>query len=222
MILRINGDIVPNEYKEYYSYFNLDCTCPRDVHDALETMPEGDKLQIKINSCGGDVLAGQEIYAELRARNDVDIEVESIAASAASIIAMAGHSTISPIGMVMIHNASASMAGNKHELQKTAEVLDAYDNALAEAYVEKTGMEHDEVLRLMDAETWLTAKRAVELGFIDGISEAAPKVCNTVYGLSVTDDMIKQYNAHKAEEAKKAQLKSDILADLDKFGAKEV
>ena len=222
MILRINGDIVPNEYKEYYSWFGLECTCPRDVHDALETLPEGDRLQVKINSCGGDVLAGQEIYAELRARSDVNIEVESMAASAASIIAMAGPSTISPIGMIMIHNASASMAGNKHEMQKTAEVLDTYDNALAEAYVEKTGMAHDEVLKMMDTETWLTAQRAVELGFIDSISQAASSVSNSVYGLKVTDDMIAQYNAHKAEEAKKAQLKSDILADLDKFGAKEV
>ena len=223
MILRINGDIVPNEYKEYYSSSSLECTCPRDVHDALETLPEGDRLQVKINSCGGDVLAGQEIYAELRARSDVNIEVESMAASAASIIAMAGPSTISPIGMIMIHNASTSgAAGNKHEMQKTAEVLDTYDNALASAYIEKTGMDRAEIMRMMDTETWLTAQRAVELGFIDSISQAASSVSNSVYGLKVTDDMIAQYNAHKAEEAKKAQLKSDILADLDKFGAKEV
>ena len=222
MILRINGDIVGNDMKEIYSWFGLECTCPSDVLSAIETMPEGDRLQVKINSGGGDVLAGQEIYSALRSRNDVDIEVESMAASAASIIAMAGHSTISPVGMVMIHNVSVCGAsGNKHDMKKNAEILNAYDEALANAYVEKTGKPHDEILKMMDKETWLTADRAVELGFIDAISEAAPTLSNSIGGMKVTDDMIAQFNAHKAELERKAQLKSEILDGLDKFGAKE-
>lgn len=222
MILRINGDIVGNDMKEIYSWFGLECTCPSDVLSAIETMPEGDRLQVKINSGGGDVLAGQEIYSALRSRNDIDIEVESMAASAASIIAMAGHSTISPVGMVMIHNVSVCGAsGNKHDMKKNAEILNAYDEALANAYVEKTGKPHDEILKMMDKETWLTADRAVELGFIDAISEAAPTLSNSIGGLKVTDDMIAQFNAHKAELGRKAQLKSEILDGLDKFGAKE-
>ena len=222
MILRINGDIVGNDMKEIYSWFGLECTCPSDVLSAIETMPEGDRLQVKINSGGGDVLAGQEIYSALRGRNDVDIEVESMAASAASIIAMAGHSTISPVGMVMIHNVSVCGAsGNKHDMKKNAEILNAYDEALANAYVEKTGKPHDEILKMMDKETWLTADRAVELGFIDAISEAAPTLSNSIGGLKVTDDMIAQFNAHKAELERKARLKSEILDGLDKFGAKE-
>ena len=222
MILRINGDIVGNDMKEIYSWFGLECTCPSDVLSAIETMPEGDRLQVKINSGGGDVLAGQEIYSVLRGRNDIDIEVESMAASAASIIAMAGHSTISPVGMVMIHNVSVCGAsGNKHDMKKNAEILNTYDEALANAYVEKTGKPHDEILKMMDKETWLTADRAVELGFIDAISEAAPTLSNSIGGMKVTDDMIAQFNAHKAELERKAQLKSEILDGLDKFGAKE-
>lgn len=222
MILRINGDIVGNDMKEIYSWFGLECTCPSDVLSAIETMPEGDRLQVKINSGGGDVLAGQEIYSALRSRSDVDIEVESMAASAASIIAMAGHSTISPVGMVMIHNVSVCGAsGNKHDMKKNAEILNVYDEALANAYVEKTGKPHDEILKMMDKETWLTADRAVELGFIDAISEAAPTLSNSIGGMKVTDDMIAQFNAHKAELERKAQLKSEILDGLDKFGAKE-
>jgi ATP-dependent Clp protease, protease subunit len=222
MILRINGDIVGNDMKEIYNWFGLECTCPSDVLSAIETMPEGDRLQVKINSGGGDVLAGQEIYSVLRNRNDIDIEVESMAASAASIIAMAGHSTISPVGMVMIHNVLVCGAsGNKHDMKKNAEILNAYDEALANAYVEKTGKPHDEILKMMDKETWLTADRAVELGFIDAISEAAPTLSNSIGGMKVTDDMIAQFNAHKAELERKAQLKSEILDGLDKFGAKE-
>lgn len=223
MILNINGDIINNELKEIYEWFGFECTCPNDVSEALQALPEGDELQVKINSGGGDVLAGQRIYSMLRERTDVHIEVESMAASAASIIAMAGPSTISPIGMIMIHNVSVrGAAGNKRELQKQSEVLDEFDNALAAAYIEKTGMDRADVLRMMDEETWLTAQRAVELGFIDAVSERPSQLSNSICGMKVTDEMIAKYNAHKAEENAKAQLKSEILADLDKFGAKEV
>jgi ATP-dependent protease ClpP protease subunit len=164
-------------------------------------------------------MAGQEIYATLRERSDVDIEVESLAASAASVIAMAGPCTISPIGMMMVHNVSVSGArGNKHDMKKEAEVLAAYDETLANAYVMKTGMSRDEVLKLMDKETWLTAERAVELGFADAITEAGHSLNNSTAGMRVTDEMVAQYKAHKAEEEKKASMRSDILSGLDKFG----
>lgn len=102
MILKINGDIVGNDWKEIYDWFGIECSTPGDVQKALADLPKGDRLQVKINSGGGEVMAGQEMYTMLRRRNDVDIEVESLAASAASVIAMAGHCTISPIGMLMI------------------------------------------------------------------------------------------------------------------------
>ena len=72
------------------------------------SLPKGDRLQVKLNSGGGMVMTGQEMYTLLRNRNDVDIEAESMAASAASVIAMAAHSTISPVGMLMIHCISTS------------------------------------------------------------------------------------------------------------------
>lgn len=223
MILKINGDIVGNELKEIYDWFGLESTCPSDVRAALETMPEGDRLQIKINSGGGDVYAGQEIYSMLRERTDVDIDVESLAASAASVIAMAGPSTISPVGMIMIHNVSTIGAvGDKHDMKKEAEILQAYDEALASAYVEKTGRDKDEILKMMDKETWLTAERAVELGFIDHISvSGADRAVAASGGLKVTDAMIAQYKAHKAEETRRAELRAELLNDLDKFGARE-
>lgn len=220
MILKINGDIINNELKEVYDWFGFESTSPSDVIRAISELPEGDKLQVKINSSGGDVLAGQEIYAALRERADVEIEVESLAASAASVIAMAGPSTISPCGMLMIHNVSINgAAGNKHDMEKNAEVLDTYDAALAGAYVAKTGRPRSEILAMMDSETWLTADKAVKLGFIDGITPAAANYSDSIGGLKVTDDMVAKYKAQKAEADKKAQLKSEILNGLDKFGA---
>ena len=218
MIVKIKGDIVRNEMKEVYDWFGYDCTTPKDVLTAIEEMPKGDRLQVKINSGGGDVLAGQEIYATLRSRNDVDIEVEGLAASAASVIAMAGKSTISPVGMLMIHDVSVSYtSGNHAQLSKQAETLKAWDEALASAYVEKTGKSKDEIIQMMDAETWITADKAVEMGFIDAISQSGQAVItNSMGNLKITDEMIQQYTAEKAgiEEEK-----NNLLKDLDTFGA---
>lgn len=222
MVLNINGDIVGNELKEAYDYFGFEATCPADVHTTIEALPEGDMLTVKINSGGGDVMAGQEIYAALRERSDIRIEIESTAASAASIIAMAGHASISPIGMLMIHNVSTIAAGNKQAMKKQAEILDQFDNALASAYIEKTGMTRDEVLKLMDKETWLPAQRALELGFVDEITApaAAGGMTNAFGSMRVTADMMEEFKAHKAEEKRKADLKAEILKDLDKFGGR--
>ena len=218
MILKIKGDIVSNDMKEIYEWFGYDCTTPQDVLDVIAEMPKGDRLQVKINSGGGDVLAGQEIYSTLRSCNDVDIEVEGLAASAASVIAMASKSTISPVGMLMIHDVSVSYtSGNHAQLSKQAETLKAWDEALASAYVEKTGKSKEEIIQMMDAETWITADKAVELGFIDAISQAGePVITNSIGNLKVTDEMIKKYEAKKADAEKE---KNELLKDLDKFGA---
>lgn len=219
MVLKINGDIVPNDLKEVYAWFGLDCSCPADIHGALEALPEGDRLEVKINSNGGYVEAGKEMYTTLLNRNDVDIEIESIAASAASMIAMAGHSTISPVGMLMIHDVSATASGNKRDMKKMAEDLQRYDESIAEAYSHKTGMSVEDVLKLMDKETYLPAQRAVELGFIDSISETKPEnATNGIGGVQVTDAMIEEYRAAMESEQKKAKLKEELLNDLDDYG----
>lgn len=219
MVLKINGDIVPNDMKEIYAFFGFDCSCPADIHGALDALPEGDRLEIKINSNGGYVDAGKEMYTTLLNRNDVDIEVESIAASAASMIAMAGHSTISPVGMLMIHDVSTTASGNKRDMKKMAEDLQRYDESIAEAYSRKTGMSVDDVLKLMDKETYIPAQRAVDLGFIDSISEAKPTgMINGIGGVQVTDAMIEEYKAAKEKERKNAELKTELLNDLDDFG----
>lgn len=230
MILNIKGDIIDNATKELinllrdWGYPILgDYFAPRDLDDALSQMPEGDRLEVKINSGGGDVLAGQEIYAKLRARNDVDIEIESLAASAASVIAMAGPCKISPIGMIMIHDVSTyGVSGNHQDMEKAAKELKAWDEALCGAYVAKTGKTQDEILKLMDKETWLPANKAVELGFVDGITDAesSKRVMTASFsGLYKKQAEIQEmYNNAKAEREAREAEKAEILKDLDKFG----
>lgn len=219
MVLKINGDIVGNDWKEIYDWFGLECSTPGDVQKALTELPKGDRLQVKINSGGGEVMAGQEMYSMLRNRNDVDIEVESMAASAASVIAMAGHSTISPVGMLMIHCVSAGrVSGNHQDMEKMAETLRTYDEALANAYAVKTGRPKDEILRLMNEETWLTAERAVELGFVDAISDEAPAFTNASGMMAVTPEMAEEFRAAKAKEKAMEEEKENLLKDLDLYG----
>ena len=150
----------------------------------------------------------------------MDIEVESLAASAASVIAMAAPCKMLPTALLMVHRAWMSSGGNKNDLERDARALSAVDEALSAAYCEKSGMSKEDALALMDAETWLTAERAVELGLVDGISKRASKKAAASAGLAVTDDMVAEYKRAMAErkatkEREDAELKA-LLDDLKK------
>ena len=99
-----------------------------------------------------------------------------------------------------------------------AETLRTYDEALANAYVLKTGRQKDEILRLMNEETWLTADRAVELGFVDGISEEPTVMTNAAGLMAVTPDMVKEFQAAKAKKKSLEKEKENLLKDLDSYG----
>lgn len=217
MIVNVNGDIVSSDEKWFYDYFGYEAFCPKDLRKAIEELPEGEKLEIKINSGGGSVFAGKEIYAILRARDDVDIEIQSIAASAASLIAMAGHCSISPAGTVMIHRVSVAYAGgNTEDMAHLSEVLQDQDESLAAAYAEKTGKPMDEILALMAKETWLNAAKALEYGFVDEITtkpEAA--MVASCQGSRITEEMRQQALAAKEKQKKRAE---EITKDLFLFG----
>lgn len=224
MRVDIKGEIIPNELKDVYDYFGIQSTCPAQIDASFAELEAGDSLEVKINSTGGDVFAGQEIYSKLRDRSlkrgDVRIEIESIAASAASIIAMAAPCSISPVGMIMIHNASTSTDGNHAELEKTAERLHRIDEALASAYVTKTGKSKDEILQFMELETWLDADRAVGLGFVDQISGMnAGRMTASLNSLSVTPEMIEEYHAAQKQKDSLESRKHELLKDIDQFGS---
>lgn len=166
--IKIAGTVVFDDYKEFYDAFGMESTAPSDVIDAL---PEnGEDVVIEINSYGGYVDAGNQIYTELlNYKGQVTIDV-IMAGSAASIIAMAGNTVkMLPIGRIMIHNASNATAGDYRDMDKMSEILKTINSSLANAYVQKTGLSKDEVLELMDVETWLDADDAVTYGFADEV-----------------------------------------------------
>lgn len=133
---------------------------------------EGD-ITVWINSPGGDVFAAAQIYNMLMDyKGDVTIKVDALAASAASVIAMAGTTVqMSPVAMMMIHNPMTIAIGDSEEMKKAGEMLNEVKESIMNAYEIKTGMNRTKISHLMDAESWFNARKAVELGFADDVLE---------------------------------------------------
>lgn len=128
-------------------------------------------VTVWINSPGGDVFAAAQIYTMLRNHSGkITVKIHGIAASAASVVAMAGDTTlISPVGMLMIHNPSTLASGEKKDMEQAIAILEEVKESILNAYEEKTGLSRSRLAKMMDAETWLNAKEAQRLGFVDGI-----------------------------------------------------
>ena len=131
---------------------------------------DGDVV-IYLNSPGGDGMAASEIYTMLMDyRGSVTIKIDGIAASAASVIAMAGTSVLmAPTSLMMIHNPMTAAFGSKDEMEKAIEMLEEVKESIINAYELRTGLSRARISHLMDSETWMNAKRAIELGFADGM-----------------------------------------------------
>jgi len=146
---------------------------PKQFKTDLDALGAVDTLNVFINSGGGDVFAGQAIYSMLKrhAANKV-VYIDGLAASAASLIAMAGDKIIMPANaMMMVHKAWTIALGNADELRKMADDMDKMDSSIAQAYETKTGKTKEEILAIMEAETWMTAEEAVTDGFADEIEQ---------------------------------------------------
>ena len=137
--------------------------------DELES-GSGD-IEVWINSIGGDVMAATQIYNMLKTYNGkVTVKIDSLAASAASVIAMAGDEVLmSPLSLLMIHNPLTIAAGDVSDMQKAIDMLDEVKESIINAYEIKSGLSRAKISHMMDCETWLSAKKAVELGFADSI-----------------------------------------------------
>lgn len=124
-----------------------------------------------INSPGGDCVAAAQIYNMLMDyKGNVTVRIDGIAASAASVIAMAGNTVLmSPVSTMMIHNPATVAMGDHNDMQKAIEMLNEVKESIINAYEIKTGLSRAKLAHLMDAETWMNANKAVELGFADGI-----------------------------------------------------
>lgn len=167
--VKVKGVIISNDDKWIYDWLGYESTSPNDVNKTLEDA-NGEDIVVEINSGGGSVFAGHEIYTAIRGYSGKkEINVVGLAGSAASEILTAAESQITPVGMVMIHNASSRAEGDYREMDKKSSFLKKVNKSIMNAYMDKTGKTEEELAELMDKETWMTADEAVENGFVDSI-----------------------------------------------------
>ena len=171
MDININGVIVPDDDKWIYDWYGMQAVCPQDIERVLDKAPSGEQVDVWINSGGGSVYDGSQIYTRLKAysKGTVKIHITGIAASAASVIACAAWCEISPTAQIMIHNAACCGGGNKADHLHIADLLDVTDRAIANAYRLKTGRSEGEILSKMESETYFSPQEALEFGLVDGI-----------------------------------------------------
>ena len=210
--LFLNGTIAEE------SWFDDDIT-PQLFRDELNA-GNGD-ITVWINSPGGDCVAAAQIYNMLmNYKGNVTIKIDGIAASAASVIAMAGTKVImSPVSMMMIHNPATAAFGDSADMQKAIAMLDEVKESIINAYEIKTGLSRAKLSHLMDAETWMDANSAVEMGFADEIMQRnvsdsieVPKVSMVFSQAAVTNSLMDKLSA-KCRIQPKSEPTNKVSAD---------
>lgn len=212
--LVLNGQIAED------SWFGDEIT-PAIFRDEL--MKGEGNITVWINSPGGDVFAAAQIYNMLMDyKGSVTVRIDGLAASAASVIAMAGTTVeMSPVGMLMVHNPSTAVIGNTKEMQAAIQMLDEVKESILNAYELKTGQPRQSLSDLMDAESWMNAKKAVELGFADKIlfaNEDEEKQSEGVEAMlfsqrAVTNSLIDKIKAQSLKFVKAAVPDNRVSAD---------
>lgn len=200
------------------SWFDDDVT-PQLFRDELNA-GSGD-ITVWINSPGGDCVAAAQIYNMLmNYKGNVTIKIDGIAASAASVIAMAGTKVImSPVSMMMIHNPATAAFGDSADMQKAIAMLDEVKESIINAYEIKTGLSRAKLSHLMDAETWMDANSAIEMGFADEIMQRnvsdnieVPKVSMVFSQAAVTNSLMDKLSA-KCRIQPKSEPTNKVSAD---------
>ena len=210
--LFLNGTIAEE------SWFDDDVT-PQLFRDELNA-GSGD-ITVWINSPGGDCVAAAQIYNMLmNYKGNVTIKIDGIAASAASVIAMAGTKVImSPVSMMMIHNPATAAFGDSADMQKAIAMLDEVKESIINAYEIKTGLSRTKLSHLMDAETWMDANSAIEMGFADEIMQRnvsdnieVPKVSMVFSQAAVINSLMDKLSA-KCRIQPKSEPTNKVSAD---------
>ena len=212
--LFLNGTIAEE------SWFDDDVT-PQIFKDELNS-GSGD-ITVWINSPGGDCIAAAQIYNMLMDyKGSVTVKIDGIAASAASVIAMAGTKVlVSPVSMLMIHNPMTVAYGNSAEMQKAIDMLGSVKDSILNAYEIKTGLSRTKLSHLMDAETWMDANKAIELGFADELMQRSaatdeipvPQVSMMFSRTAVVNSLMDKLAAKCKIEAKPTQTETKVKAD---------
>ena len=224
--ISIKGPIIPSDEVRIYDWLGIENANPKVVHDAI-AKANGEKLDVYVNSGGGDIFAASEIYESLRSyKGDVMIHVVGLAASAASVVTCARESEIAPTAMMMVHNVSSYAEGDYRDMNHQAEVLEKANKIIAAAYVEKTGMAESDALKMMDHETWLTAQDAVDKKLCNCISKPQQNSTTTVQlAASYNSGVLPRTVIDKIRNqmaADKLKAKSQTKLNLLKLGGKTI
>lgn len=221
--IKLRGPLISNNQQEAYDWFGMEAVSAKSISNALPD--DGSDIVLEVNSNGGLVTVGSDIYTMLKQYpGNVTAEVTGMAASAASVAIMgADKVVISPTAQMMIHKALLGyVSGNSDDLDKASNALKASDQGIVNAYVAKTGKSEDEIMELMRNETYMSAQKAVELGFADEIMtfeelDAVASIENGMLPQAVIDDFFANRSKRKSEI--KAMLreieKEEILQGLD-------
>lgn len=167
--INIKGDIISDNERWIYEWYHLNGVSPSNV---IEQLPRtNEPIKVIINSGGGSVFGGYEIYNTLKTYpGTVTVEIHGLAGSIASVIAMAGNIIkMSPISQIMIHNVSCNAKGDYREMDSTSEILKKNNRTVAKAYALKSGKDEELFLKLMNEETWFTSDEALKLGLVDEV-----------------------------------------------------
>lgn len=190
----MNGEVIPSDYADVYDYLGYENINPKAIKQALNEA-NGSDVTLEINSPGGYVDAGSEIYTALKEyQGQVIAKITGQACSAASWIALAADRVeMSPTAQMMIHRASTISIGNSDDLASDLNALNSLDKSFVDLYSQRTGLDAQEVYRLMCNTTWMNAKEAVDKGFADEImfqNDKKPALVNADGSLSVKPDTI--------------------------------
>lgn len=210
MKVNIKGPIISSNDQWIYDWFGIEATSPKKVADQL-SKANGEDIDVDINSGGGSVFDASEIYALLKDyQGHTTGKILGLAASAASVTAMGVDTLLmAPTGQIMIHNASVQTQGDYREMDATSDFLKNTNQTIANAYKLKSGKSDEELLGMMDAETWLTPQQALQHGFIDEIMFESQAGLNIV--ASTDSGMIPQAVIEKLRN----QLHSTDLTQLE-------
>ena len=191
--IQMKGEVIPDDYSDVYDFLNYQYFSPKFVTDALKNA-NGEDVTLEINSPGGYIDAGSEIYTELmKYQGKINANIVGYACSAASWIALAAdHVAMSPTAQMMIHRASGVAIGNSSDMKSEYNALDQMDKSFVDLYAKRTGKSPEEIYQMMVDTTWMNAKTAVENGFADEVmfENKEPALVNADGSLSVKPEMI--------------------------------
>ncbi|HEQ9121879.1 TPA: Clp protease ClpP [Streptococcus pyogenes] len=210
--INLKGPLIANNSQEVYDYYGMEAASAKSI---IEKLPEDNSdIILEVNSNGGLVTVGSEIYTALQNyKGKVIAEITGMAASAASVAVMGADKVVmSPTAQMMVHKALFNwVAGNSDDLDKASNALKSSDKAIVNAYVAKTGLPEDEIMELMKNETFMSAQDAVEKGFADEVMsfEAVASIDNQMLPQAVIDD-------YYANRSKRKQEIGNMLLEIEK------